>query len=53
MPAVIAGTVGWLVALVVLLAVGNHSWWMWVAAAGLGLGVVGLPIMARYQRVHG
>lgn len=52
-PVVIAGTVAWAVVLVVLLVTGTDTWWRWVAVTGLALGVVGVPIMARYQRMHG
>ena len=52
-PVIIVGTVGWLIALIVLLAIGNDTWWRWVCVTGLGLGAVGIPVMARYQRVHG
>jgi hypothetical protein len=52
-PVIIVGTVGWLVGLVVLLATGTDTWWRWVCLTGFGLGVIGVPIMARYQRVHG
>jgi hypothetical protein len=52
-PVIVVGTIGWLVALIVLLVVGNDSYWRWVCLTGFVLGVVGVPIMARYQRVHG
>jgi hypothetical protein len=52
-PVIIVGTVGWLIALVVLLATGTDTWWRWVCLTGLALGVVGIPIMGRYQRRHG
>lgn len=53
MPAIVVGTVGWLIALIVLLVIGNDSWWRWVCLTGFVFGVFGVPIMARYQRVHG
>jgi hypothetical protein len=40
----------WLVALVVLLIVNRDSWWMWVGVTGFGLGLIGIPTQARYQR---
>jgi ABC-type phosphate transport system permease subunit len=52
-PAIVIGTVGWLIALIVMFAVGNDTWWRWVCVTGFGLGVLGIPVMARYQRVHG
>ena len=52
-PVIVVGTVGWLVALIVLLVIGNDTWWRWVCLTGFLFGVVGVPIMARYQRVHG
>jgi hypothetical protein len=51
-PAIVAGTIGWLVALIVLIATGTHTWWRWVCLTGLLLGVLGIPVMSRYQRVH-
>jgi fatty acid desaturase len=53
LPAIVVGTVGWLIALVVLLATHTQGWWRWVCLTGFLLGVVGVPIMSRYQRVHG
>jgi hypothetical protein len=44
------GTIAWLVALIVLLIVDRHSEWVWICVAGLGLGLVGIPNQARYQR---
>jgi hypothetical protein len=44
------GTVAWAIATLVMLVVDRHSWWLWVCVAGLGLGVIGVPIQHRYQR---
>ena len=52
-PVIVIGTIAWGVALLVLLVTGTHTWWRWVCLAGFSLGVIGVPIMARYQRVHG
>jgi hypothetical protein len=52
-PPIIVVTLGWLIALIVLLIVGNDTWWRWVCVTGFGLGALGIPAMARYQRVHG
>jgi hypothetical protein len=49
----VVGTLGWLIALVVLLATNTHTWWRWVCLTGFLLGALGVPVMARYQRVHG
>jgi hypothetical protein len=48
-------TVGWLIALVVLLAVRTDippadRWWIWTCAAGVGLGVFGLLYVPRLKR---
>ena len=48
--AIVVGTLGWLVALVVVLLVDRHSWWVWVCVTGFGLGLIGIPTQARYQR---
>jgi hypothetical protein len=52
-PVIAVGGLVWGIALVVLLASGTHTWWRWVCVTGFLLGVVGVPIIARYQRVHG
>lgn len=46
------GMLGWLVALVVVLAIpdlrtGDRSWWPWVPVAALGLGAFGLAYLSR------
>lgn len=46
------GTLGWCVALAVLLLVpdwhtGGRAWWPWCAAAGVALGLVGWAYLAR------
>jgi hypothetical protein len=51
--AIIVGTVSWLVALVVFLIVDRHSEWVWICVTGLGLGLIGIPTQARYQRRMG
>ncbi|TDV41823.1 DUF2530 domain-containing protein [Actinophytocola oryzae] len=54
-PLVYVGTGLWLLALCVL-AVGRYGFdafppiWLWTAAAGTGLGMIGLPIMAWQRR---
>lgn len=49
---VLAGLVGWAVALVVVLVVpalhtGDRSWWPWACVTGLVLGLVGLAYLLR------
>jgi Protein of unknown function (DUF2530) len=49
---VLVGTVLWLVALVVVLAVpdlrsGDRDWWPWTALSGALLGLVGLAYLRR------
>jgi uncharacterized membrane protein len=49
---VVIGTVVWLVALVVILAVpdlrsGSRDWWPWAALSGALLGLVGLAYVRR------
>nr|WP_232284000.1 DUF2530 domain-containing protein [Saccharomonospora glauca] len=46
---VIAGTILWLVAFVVLLICGVRGVWLWTTLAGGGLGLVGMGIMV-WQR---
>lgn len=51
--AVITG--GWAVALVVLLILRSHlpaadRWWVWICAAGFGLGLFGLWYLPRLKR---
>jgi Protein of unknown function (DUF2530) len=48
-------TVGWAIALVVLLAVRTDippadRWWIWTCASGVGLGVFGLLYVPRLKR---
>jgi hypothetical protein len=48
-------TAGWAVALVVLLALwdqipAGQRWWIWTAAAGLGMGLFGLWYVPRLKR---
>jgi hypothetical protein len=48
-------TVGWAIALIVLLAVrtdipGPDRWWIWTCAAGLGLGIFALLYVPRLKR---
>ena len=46
-------TVGWAVALVVLLIVGlpaRDSWWIWTCVVGLVLGLFGLWYVPRLKR---
>lgn len=49
---VVAGILGWVLALVVLLVVpdghaGARWWWPWCAVAGIGLGCLGLAYVGR------
>ncbi len=49
---VLAGTLLWVLALVLTLAVpvlhhGNRSWWPWTAVSGVALGAVGLAYLHR------
>ncbi|MGN6300718.1 MAG: DUF2530 domain-containing protein [Angustibacter sp.] len=49
---VLGGLAGWVVALVVVLAVpalhtGDRSWWPWACVSGLVLGLVGLAYLLR------
>ncbi len=51
-PIVVAGLVGWVVALVVTLVVpalhtGERDWWPWTCVAGIVLGLVGLLYVVR------
>ena len=48
-------TVGWVIALVVLLAVRTDippadRWWIWTCATGVGLGIFGLLYVPRLKR---
>ncbi len=50
-------TVGWAVALVVLLIVrssmpAGSRWWIWTCAAGLGMGLFGLWYVPRLKRAR-
>jgi hypothetical protein len=49
---VLAGTVGWAVALLASLIVpalhtGDRAWWPWCAAAGVALGLLGWSLVRR------
>lgn len=49
---IIAGQVGWVIALVVTLVVpslhsGERSWWPWTCVAALALGVIGYVYVSR------
>lgn len=54
--AMFVGTIGWLVALVLLLALSgplglaDHEWWYLTCAIGLGLGLLGLVYTIRRHR---
>lgn len=48
-PLLVIGTSLWLVAFVVLLLTGIGGQWMWVSAAGVGLGLVGAGV-SEWQR---
>lgn len=48
-------TVAWAIALIVLLAVrtdipASDRWWIWVAVAGVGIGLFGLTYVPRLKR---
>jgi hypothetical protein len=46
------GTVAWAIALIVLLVVGLPSedrWWLWVCAAGIGIGLFAMWYVPRLQ----
>jgi hypothetical protein len=48
-------TAGWAVALILLLVLRGHlaasdHWWIWTAAAGLGIGLFGLAYVPRLKR---
>jgi hypothetical protein len=45
----IIGTLVWLTAFVVLLFIGDHDQWLWISAAGVGLGLLGGAI-SEWQR---
>ena len=60
----IVGTVAWFVALLVLvsafqgtLAAHDATWWIWVCAAGVVIGLIGLQYVSRrraaYRRAKG
>jgi H+/Cl- antiporter ClcA len=45
-----AGTVGWAIALVVLLIAGlseDHRWWLWVCVTGVATGLFGIWYIPR------
>ncbi|MFI0351645.1 DUF2530 domain-containing protein [Actinomadura sp. 9N407] len=47
-----AGTVGWAIALIVLLIAGlseQHQWWLWVCVAGIVIGLFGVWYVPRLQ----
>lgn len=49
----VAGTIGWTVALVVLLVVGppaGAGWWPWVCVAGIVIGLFAIWYVPRLQR---
>ena len=50
--AVAVGTVVWAVALVVLALVGERGEVLWVCAAGVGLGLLGLPYVLRRRAAY-
>jgi hypothetical protein len=50
--AVAVGTVLWAVALVVLALVGKRGEVLWVCAAGVGLGLLGLPYVLRRRAAY-
>jgi cyanate permease len=49
---VLVGAVVWLVALVVLLVVGGSTPWVWACVVGVGLGGVGLSVLALQRRAN-
>jgi hypothetical protein len=54
---VIAGTLAWLIAFVVLLtrhdemARNGQGWWLWVSVVGFALGLWGMVLVAIHHRV--
>jgi hypothetical protein len=50
--AVAFGTVVWAVALVVLAIAGQRGEVLWVCAAGVGLGLLGLPYVLRRRAAY-
>ena len=55
--ALVAGTVAWAVALVVLLISGtrfdsDNGWWLWVCLVGIGIGIVGVAYTRRRRAVY-
>jgi hypothetical protein len=54
---VIAGTLAWLIAVVVLatrhdeMARNGQGWWLWVAVVGFALGLWGMVLVAIHHRV--
>jgi hypothetical protein len=55
--AMVAGTVAWAVALVVLLISGtrfdgDNGWWLWVCLVGIGIGIVGVVYTRRRRAVY-
>ncbi|MDA8369281.1 MAG: DUF2530 domain-containing protein [Nocardiopsaceae bacterium] len=52
------GTVGWVIALIVLLTMGDglaedDRWWLWVCLTGIALGVFGFLYIPRLLRKRG
>lgn len=56
--AVAVGTAVWAVLAVAALllrdrlAAAGHDWWLWVCVAGVGLGLLGLPLVIRRSRAY-
>jgi hypothetical protein len=50
--AVAVGTVIWAVALVVLALIGKRGEVLWVCAAGVGLGLLGMPYVLRRRAAY-
>lgn len=50
--AVAVGIVAWAVALVVLALVGERGEVLWVCAAGVGLGLLGMPYLLRRRAAY-
>lgn len=48
--AIIAGTIAWVIALVVLIAINASSNKIWICLVGIGLGLVGLRYTIRRMR---
>ncbi|KAB2342054.1 DUF2530 domain-containing protein [Actinomadura rudentiformis] len=44
-----AGTVAWVIALIVLLITGADRWWLWVCVTGIAIGLFAIWYVPRLQ----